>query len=92
LSQRHSELWDIFKGIANRTDTEAYQQLFRDEALLVQFYDKLSAFASTLKIALSSIQFHKETPEKTIDRYKEDLAMFLKLRNAVQTRYSDSVN
>jgi type I restriction enzyme R subunit len=92
LSQRHSELWDIFKSIANRKDAEAYQQLLRDEALRVQFYDKLSAFAGNLKIALSSFQFHKETPEKTVTRYKEDLAMFLKLRNAVQTRYSDSVN
>ena len=92
LPQRHSELWDIFKSIANRQDAEAYQQLLRDEALRAQFYDKLSAFAGNLKIALSSIQFHKETPEKRIAKYKEDLAMFLKLRNAVQTRYSDTVN
>jgi type I restriction enzyme R subunit len=81
-----------FKGITNRQYPEAYQQLLRDEALLVQFYDKLSAFAGNLKIALSSIQFHKDTPEKRIDKYKEDLAMFLKLRNAVQTRYSDTIN
>ena len=92
LPQRHSELWDIFKSIANKQDAEAYQQLLRDEAMRAQFYDKLSAFAGNLKIALSSIQFHKDTPEKRIDKYKEDLAMFLKLRNAVQTRYSDTVN
>jgi len=92
LPQKHSELWDIFKAISNRRDAEAYQQLLRDEALRVQFYEKLSAFAKTLKIALSSIQFHKATPPKTIDKYMDDLAMFLKLRNAVQSRYSDSIN
>ncbi len=92
LPQRHSELWDIFKAISNRKDAEAYQQLLRDEAIRAQFYDKLSAFAGNLKVAMSSIQFHKDVPEKTIEKYKTDLAMFLKLRNAVQTRYSDSVN
>ncbi len=48
-----------------------------------QFYDKLAAFAKGLKLALSSIQFHKEVDEKIINRYKEDLTMFLKLRLAV---------
>jgi type I restriction enzyme R subunit len=43
-------------------------------------------------MALSSIQFHKEVDEKAICRYKEDLAMFLKLRLAVVERYSDEVD
>ncbi len=45
-----------------------------------------------LKLALSSIQFHKEVEEKTINRYKEDLTMFLKLRLAVVERYSDEID
>src|SRR5690606_25540091 len=48
--------------------------------------------AKALKLALSSMHFHKETGEKTINRYKEDLAMFMKLRMAVAQRYSDAVN
>lgn len=92
LPQKHSELWDIFKTIANRRDAEAYQQLLKDEAVRVLFYDKLAAFARSLKLALSAIQFHKEVEEKTINRYKEDLTMFLKLRLAVVERYSDEID
>jgi len=92
LPQKHSELWDIFKTIANKRDAEAYQIMLKDEAIRVLFYDKLSAFAKGLKLSLSSIQFYKEVEEKTIDRYKEDLTMFLKLRLAVVERYSDEID
>jgi type I restriction enzyme R subunit len=92
LPQKHSDLWDIFKTITNRRDAEAYQQLLKDEAIRVLFYDKLAAFARSLKLALSSIQFHNEVDEKTINRYKEDFTMFLKLRLAVVERYSDEID
>ncbi len=92
LPQKHSELWDIFKAVSNKRDAEAYQLLLKDEAIRVLFYDKLAKFAKALKLALSSIQFHKEVEEKTISRYKDDLAMFLKLRLAVIERYSDEID
>jgi type I restriction enzyme R subunit len=92
LPQKHSELWEIFKTVENKRDAEAYQQLLRDEAIRVVFYDKLAAYAKIFKLALSSTQFYKETDEKLLNRYKEDLAMFLKLRLAVIERYSDSVD
>lgn len=92
LPQKHSELWDIFKTVENKKDAEAYQQLLRDEASRVLFYDKLAAFARILKLALSSIQFHRDTPEKTIERYKDDLSFFIKLRSAVIQRYSDTID
>ena len=92
LPQKHSDLWDIFKTIANKRDAEAYQQLLKDEAIRVLFYDKLASFAKGLKLALSSIQFHKEVEEKVISRYKEDLTMFLKLRLSVVERYSDEID
>lgn len=92
LPQKHSDLWDTFKAIANKRDAEAYQVLLKDEAIRVLFYHKLAAFAKGLKLALSSIQFHKDVDEKIIDRYKSDLAMFLKLRSAVVERYSDEID
>jgi type I restriction enzyme R subunit len=92
LPQNHSNLWDIFKTIANKRDAEAYQQLLKDEAIRILFYDKLATFAKSFKLALSSIQFHKEVEEKTINRYKEDLTMFMKLRIAVMERYSDTID
>lgn len=92
LPQKHSELWDIFKSVPNKRDLEAYGELLRADDIRAEFYEKLTTFARALKIALSSIDFQKNTPEKDIDTYKNDLAMFLKLRNAVQERYSDTVD
>jgi type I restriction enzyme R subunit len=92
LPQKYSELWDIFKGVENKRDLEAYQVLLRDEALRALFYDKLAQFAKSLKIAFSSIQFHKDTDEKAVKRYRDDLAMFLKLRAAVVQRYSNEID
>lgn len=92
LPQKHSELWDIFKEVKNKRDAEAYAQLLRDEAIRALFYDKLASFAKSFKLALSSIDFHKSTESETIDRYKEDLSMFMKLRIAVIERYSDKVD
>lgn len=92
LPQKYSELWDIFKTITNKRDAEAYQLLLKDEAKRVEFYDKLAAFAKILKLAFSSIDFHKNTDEKTIQRYKDDLTFFIKLRNAVLQRFSDVID
>ncbi len=92
LPQKHSELWDLFKTVTNKRDAEAYQLLLKDEALRVVFYDKLAAFAKILKLAFSSIEFHKTSDEKTIARYKDDLAFFIKLRTAVLQRYSDVID
>ncbi|MBV5313618.1 MAG: type I restriction endonuclease subunit R [Prolixibacteraceae bacterium] len=92
LPQKYSELWDIFKTITNKRDAEAYQLLLKDEAIRALFYDKLASFAKGLKLALSSIQFYNQVDEKTINRYRSDLIMFVKLRLAVIERYSDTID
>lgn len=92
LPQKHAELWDLFKEVKNKRDAEAYQQLLRDEAIRVIFYDKLATYARILKLALSAIEFHRNTPEKELERYKEDLTFFMKLRSAVVQRYSDRID
>lgn len=92
LPQRYSDLWDMFKGVANKRNLEAYGELLRAEDLRAKLYERLSVFARTLKIALSSIEFRKNTSEEEIEMYKQDLAMFLKLRTAVRSRYSDTID
>lgn len=92
LPQRHSDLWELFKMIPNKRDLEAYAQSLRMEDRRHEFYDRLTAFSSVMQIALSTEDFFKNTDEKTIRRYKEDLNMFSKLRAAVQLRYSDTVD
>ncbi len=92
LAQRHSNVWEILKPVKNTNDLEAYGEILRLEDKRAVFYERLTAYARTLKIALSSIDFHKTTPQEQIDRYKDDLAMFLKLRKTVQERFSDTID
>lgn len=92
LPQAHSELWDIFKEIKNKYDEPAYEELLSDEANRHSFYDKLSVYLRILKLALSSLDFNNNTPEKQIEKYKKDAAFFLALRVSVKRRYMDEAD
>ncbi len=92
LPQQHSDLWDIFKEIANKYDEEAYEQLLADDALRSRFYDRLRDFSKTLTIALASVDFIEKTPEQRVNKYKRDLKFFTALRTAVSRRYAETVD
>lgn len=92
LPQRHSYLWDIFKTVKNRQDEEAFEALLADEKLRGDFYDRLSVFAKTLAVAMSSEQFIEQTPMQRIQAYKNDLKRFVNLKAAVKLRYSESID
>ena len=92
LPQRYGNLLDIFKDIENQYDMNAYEEKLRDDALREKFYEKLSVFNRTFKMALSTLDFYKETSENTIRKYKNDSIRFLKLRASVKKRYSDEID
>jgi len=92
LPQRHAELWDLFKTVKNRQDEEDFEQLLADEKLRADFYGRLSAYAKTLAIALSSERFVTEIPEQKLRAYKNDLKRFINLKAAVKLRYAESVD
>ncbi|WP_347160127.1 type I restriction endonuclease subunit R [Pontibacter chitinilyticus] len=92
LPQTHSELWDIFKEVKNKYDEPAYEELLSDEAKRHSFYDKLSVYLRILKLALSSLDFNNNTPEKQIEKYRKDAEFFLALRVSVKRRYSDELD
>ena len=92
LPQRHSDLWDIFKQVENRSDEEEFEQLLADTELREEFYARLSEYAKTLAIALSSERFVTTTDESEMKRYKDDLKRFQRLSGAVRLRYAESVD
>ena len=92
LPQAHAEVWDIFKGLKNKYDESAYEELLSDEEIRYRFYEKLSAFARLLKLAVSSLEFTTKTPESQVDKYKKDAKFFLALRVSVKRRYSDELD
>lgn len=92
LPQKHSVLWDIFKEIKNKYDEEAYEHLLADDALRAKFYERFFEYSRTLAIALSTVSFIEDTPQKKIDQYKEDLRFFRDLRHSVRRRYAEVVD
>ena len=92
LPQRHSDLWDLFKGIKNKQDVEAYEQLLADDSIRNTFYERLCLFGRSLHHALASVKFHEDTPEAKIEKYKRDLKFFMQLRTSVRRRYAETID
>jgi len=91
LPQHHSDLWAVFSGV-DTEDNEAMERFLEPEDQRQVFYDALTAYARTLKVALSSVAFYETTPEKRIQTYKSDLKFFHNLRMSVKIRYAEAVD
>jgi len=92
LSQTHAVLWDTFKEIRNKKDVEEYEQSLAEQEMRDKFYDRLTAYANTLSIALSSVKFLEDAQPEDIARYKSDLKFFAKLRSSVKRRYAETLD
>jgi type I restriction enzyme R subunit len=92
LPQKHAALLDLFAGISNKYDEEAYARALADDRLRDEFYRLLSAFSRTLTIAVASRSFLEETPPERLSRWKADEKRFIALRAHVKTRYADAVD
>jgi len=92
LPQRHTDLWEVFKDVANKNDIEALQLYLEPIDIRDEFYARLGKFAKTLQLALSNPIFQDETPEDKKKKYTNDLKRFLNLRASVKQRYGESVD
>lgn len=92
LPQRHSELWDVFRGVADKHDAEAMERALEPDETRETFYERLSAYARTLQVALSSAEFLDRTEPRKIDRWRNDLRYFMALRASAQRRYAEAVD
>lgn len=92
LPQKYSALIDIFNPVKVSYDENAYEEFLADDDLRQDFYDRLRDYAKTLAIALSSEIFLADTELKDIERYKNTLKRFEKLRKAVQYRYAEVID
>jgi type I restriction enzyme, R subunit len=92
LQRRHSELWDVFKGLSEGRDEETYELSMGDDESRERFYEKFSVFNRTMSVAFSSAKFISETPRDRLERYKKDLVFFQKLRARVKQIYADEVD
>ncbi len=96
VPQKHTAVWDIFKGVGEGEDENEQNELMErhlaPEDRREKFYDKLSDFARTLQTAFSSDYFWEKYSDKRIDRFKSDLKRFQSLRNSVKNRYAEDID
>lgn len=92
LPQRHADLLDLFKEVRNTYDEEAYELALADKAKRDDFYERLSLFARTLGIALSTESFIRDTDPDRVREYKRDLKRFERLRQSIRFRYAESID
>jgi type I restriction enzyme R subunit len=92
LDQLHSQLWEVFKQVRNKSDQESMERAVADPEVRQDFYVRLSRFARTIKLAMASVDFHEQTLVEKVERYRKDLRYFMGLRASVARRYAESVD
>jgi type I restriction enzyme R subunit len=92
LPARHSDLWDVFKTVSNKKDTEALERFLEPEDIRGQFYEALTDYARTIQVALATVDFYRDLPEERIKTYKDDLTFFHNLRASVKQRYAETID
>lgn len=92
LPQRHSDVWEVFKSVVNKHDREAVERHLEPQAERDRFYERLTEYAKTLKLALACVAFYEQTPADRVDRYRADLKYFMELRASVARRYAERVD
>lgn len=92
LPSLHAALLDLFGGVANRFDEEAYARTLIDEALREEFYRRLGQFSRCLTVALSSRTFLEATPINRLQRWRSDEKRFIALKEHVRARYAETID
>ncbi|MBF0432563.1 MAG: type I restriction endonuclease subunit R [Fibrobacteria bacterium] len=92
LPQRHTNTWEIFKSVQNKSDIEAMQLHLESINIRNQFYDCLRLFSKTFQLAMSNANFLETTTDTKLKKYKTDLKFFLNLRTAVKQRFGEAVD
>lgn len=92
LAQRHTNVWEIFKDVQNKSDTESLQRHLEPLDRRQEFYKRITAFSNTLRLANGNARFQDETPVETKNVYQRDLKMFIELRAAVKQRFGETVD
>jgi type I restriction enzyme, R subunit len=92
LPRRHTELLEIFKGLGERNDEEAFERELANEELRGRFYEEFSAFNRTMSVSFSSAKFISDTSREELERYKKDLVFFQRLRAGVKQLHAEEID
>ena len=94
LPKISQDLKNFFPNLdINKNKEEDFENFLVDEEVRVGengFYKKVSKFSKVLSIASSNEEFNKNTDEKIIQQYKQELRFFWKLRENIKQKYAES--
>lgn len=91
LRANHSNVLDLFKGIKNKDDSEAYEQVLADKKKRDAFYGNLRKLKNSLNLAITLEKVYNAIEDEIIN-YKKDYAFFYELRKIVALRYGDRLD
>jgi type I restriction enzyme R subunit len=89
LPQRHGEVWDVFREVGDKSDTEALEEHLAPQDRRDAFVAALRAFGKNLHIALSSEKAIEIHSRAKLDAWSKDFARFERIRRSVQRRFGD---
>jgi len=92
LRGAYSQLTAMFLYIQNKNDPEEYEIWLSDEKVRAVFYTVLSAFGRLVDLAISSETLYKAIPKEELEKYKNTLRFYQKLRRNVKFRYGDDID
>jgi len=92
LKTFYSHLEDLFKDIENKNDSEEYEVFLGDEEVRFKFYEYLSEYGRSLKLALSSDKIEEIFSEKEINNFKAKMKFYTVLRASIKIRYHEQVD
>jgi type I restriction enzyme R subunit len=92
LQNRHAELLELFPaGEAKRHPEKNGRELDSPERRAL-FSQRFFAFHRAMHIALSGRGFLAHSPKELLHRYKQDLALFQRLRIQINRRYAEAAD
>lgn len=99
LESTHRELWEFFGSASfDQNNPRAWVSFFnRDDAeesekLRKEFYEKLAAFSKMMGLAVGDYSLYQSIGFEQMQRYKNDLLFFQKLRAALMMVYAEKVD
>jgi len=92
LKLLHAALWAVFHAVEDPHNMESMARYLRPDGKRREFYQAFSRFSRVLSIALATDHFQQSVSADQINIYKDDLAMFSRLRASVRHRYSETID
>lgn len=92
LREAYARLWELFRTVRHKHDTEEMEVFLQEERIRKEFYTLLSLFGRALHLVLNSDRAYAELPRNERQQYQDDFVFFSKIRRSVKIRYSDAID